>query len=350
MLPPRSGKILQSIIEEYVTKAVPVPSHDITDNYNLGVSPATVRNEMAYLEQEGYVVRPHHSAGSVPTDKGYRYYVESLKRVGLPLAERRLISHLFHQVKAAQEEWLNLAVTLVSRLAQNVAVAALPRPADSRFKHLELVALEDMLALLVLVLHGARVKQQLISFGQPMAQVDLAVMANRLNEAYGGLSGTQILAKELMLSVTETQMTEAIVRTMQAEDEQAYDKPYLEGLYFMLNQPEFAHSQRMLALVELVEQRNLLKVVVPPVVSGQGVQVIIGRENQSEAIHDFSVVISRYGLPEEAVGTIVVIGPTRMPYTRTISTVEYMSSVLSELVAELYGRRPPVEFMPPGNN
>ncbi|MFH1002718.1 MAG: heat-inducible transcriptional repressor HrcA, partial [Chloroflexota bacterium] len=293
MLPPRSSKILQSIVEEYVTKAVPVPSHDITENYNLGVSPATVRNEMAYLEQEGYIFRPHHSAGSVPSDKGYRYYVESIKRVALPLPERRLISHLFHQVEAAQEEWLNLAVTLASRLAHNVAVAALPRPADSRFKHLELVALEDVLALLVLILHGARVKQQLINFDQPLPQAEMTAMANRLNEAYRGLNATQILAKEVMLSVTETQLTEAIVRVMQAEDEQAYDKPYLEGLYFMLNQPEFAHSQRMLALVELVEQRNLLKVVVPPMVSGPGVQVIIGRENQSEAIHDFSVVISR---------------------------------------------------------
>ena len=125
---------------------------------------------------------------------------------------------------------------------------------------------------------------------------------------------------------------------MQAEDEQEYEEPYLDGLHFMLSQPEFAHSQRMLALMELVEQRNLLRTIIPHKLGYRGVQVIIGRENEAEAIQDYSVVIGRYGLPDEAVGTLGVVGPTRMPYARTISTVAYLSYLLSEMVAGLYGR------------
>jgi heat-inducible transcriptional repressor len=128
---------------------------------------------------------------------------------------------------------------------------------------------------------------------------------------------------------------------MQTEDKQEFDEPHLDGLHFMLNQPEFAHSQRLLTLMELIEHRNLLRAIIPPELPQQGVQVVIGKENRTEVIQDYSVVISRYGLSEEAIGTIGIVGPTRMPYARAISTVGYLSSLLSELVAELYGREKP---------
>ncbi|GAI59221.1 unnamed protein product [marine sediment metagenome] len=127
-----------------------------------------------------------------------------------------------------------------------------------------------------------------------------------------------------------------------AEDEQEYEEPYLDGLHFMINQPEFALSHRVLALMELIEQRNLLKAIIPPKLASHGVQIIIGKENKAEVIHDYSVVISQYGLLQEAVGTIGVVGPTRMPYARAISTVDYLSSVLSRLVTELYERETPI--------
>jgi heat-inducible transcriptional repressor len=130
---------------------------------------------------------------------------------------------------------------------------------------------------------------------------------------------------------------------MRAEDEQEYEEPYLDGLHFILNQPEFAHSHRMLNLMELVEHRHLLRSIVPSGFTNQGVQVVIGKENRAEVIHDYSVVISQYGTLQEAVGTIGVVGPTRMPYARAISTVDYLSSVLSRLVTELYGRETPIE-------
>ena len=341
MLSHRTETILKSIVGQYITKATPVPSQSIINDYELGVSAATIRNEMAYLEQEGYINRPHPSAGSIPSDKGYRYYVESLTDIKLPLAEQCLIGHLFHQIERELGEWLSLAATLIAQLAQNMAVVTMPKPVGCQFKHLELVALQDSLALAVLILRGARIKQQLVTFDQVISQPELTVITYKLNAAYSGLTSTQILAKNIDLSPTEQQLTDCLIKIMQAEDEQEYEEPYLNGWHLMLNQPEFVRSRRMLALMELVEHRNLLSTIVPHELPSQGVQVIIGKENKAEVIHDFSVVISQYGLPEEAIGTISVIGPTRMPYARAISAISYLSSVLSRLVAELYARETP---------
>jgi len=340
MLSPRTEKVLKSIVGQYIVRATPVPSQSIIKDYELKVSPATIRNEMAYLEQEGFITRCHPSAGSIPSDKGYRYYVESLSDIELPSAEQRLIRHLFHQVEKEVEEWLRLTAKLLAQLVQNMAIVTMPKPANCQFKHLELIALQDSLTLIVLILHGAKVKQQLISFDQVMPQPKLTAIANKLNAAYSGLTSSQILATGIKLSPIEQQLTDCLLKMIQAEDEQEHEEPYLDGLHFMLNQPEFAHNQRMLPLMELVDHRNLLRIIAPPRLTSHGVQVVIGKENKAEVIQDYSVVISQYGLAKKAAGTIGVIGPTRMPYARAISTVSYLSSVLSGLVAELYGSEP----------
>jgi len=338
MLPYRTGRVLNTIVEHYIVNTVPVPSQRIARDQEMGVSPATIRNEMAYLEQEGYLIRPHTSAGCIPSDKGYRYYVESLENITLPSAEQRLISHLFHQVEQEVEKWLSLAASLLAQMVHNMAVISLPKPADCRLKHIELVALQDSLALVVIVLHGARVKQRLITFEQAVYQPRLTAISNNLNTAYSGLTGRQILEKDIELSAIEQQITDYLVEIMQAEDRQEYEEPYLDGLHFMLNQPEFAHSDRVGSLMELVEHRSLLKAIMPAESGRRAVHVIIGKENREESIQEYSVVISHYGLPGEATGTIGVVGPTRMPYSHTITTVDYLSSVLSELISGLYRR------------
>ncbi len=350
MLSARTETILKSIVGQYITKARPVPSQSITDDQELEVSAATIRNEMAYLEQEGYITRSHPSAGSIPSDKGYRRYVESLGNIKLPLAEQRLVSHIFHQIEAELDEWLNLATTLIAQMVQNTVVVTIPRPKACQLKHLELVSLQDRMALIILVLSSIKVRQQLITFDQIVSQAELTAIANKLTVAYSGLSGSQILAKASGPSSKEQQTTDCLVNLMEAEDEREHEEHYLDGLHFMLNQPEFAYERRALSLIELVEQRNLIKRIMPPELTDDRVQVIIGSENKAEAIHDYSVVISQYGLPEEAIGTICVIGPTRMPYAHTMATVDYLSLVLSGLAAKLYGREIPPELDPNTTN
>jgi heat-inducible transcriptional repressor len=340
MISPRAQTILKSIVGQYIAKATPVPSHSITQDSELNVSSATIRNEMMLLEQEGYITRPHTSAGSVPLDKGYRSYVSTLGEVRFPIDEQRLVNHLFHQVEQEISGWLNLAATLTAQMVQNVAVVTVPSTESCTFKHLELVSLQDNMALVVFVLQGAKVRQKLVNFDQPVTQAELTVLSAKLNERYSGLTSKQIKALKEKLTDTEKLINDCILKLMETEDKQEYEEPYLDGLHFTLNQPELARNHVLSqALTELIEQRNLVKNILPSGLRSRGVEVIIGSENDADSIKDYSVVISQYGLPEEAEGTVFVIGPTRMPYGRTIATVGYISDVLSRLVSRLYGRR-----------
>jgi heat-inducible transcriptional repressor len=333
----RSGKILNYIVGQYINRVVPVPSQVVADEANLGVSPATIRNEMALLEREGYLIRPHTSAGCIPSDKGYRHYVGSIENVDLPHEEQRLISHTFHQVEKDVEAWVSLTATLLAKLVQNVAVVSFPKSTDCKLKHMELIAVQGARVLAIVVLEGAKVKEKLITFDEDVSQPALTVISSKLNSEYNGATARQISEKKLELTPLEKQATDFLVEIMKSEDSQEYQEPYLDGWHFILNQPEFAHSDRMGMLMELVENRGLLKVIVPARLSPHGVQVIIGKENKDAAIQNCSVVICQYGLPEEATGAIAVVGPTRMHYLRTIPTVYYLSSVLGQLVSGLYG-------------
>ncbi|MFH0941565.1 MAG: heat-inducible transcriptional repressor HrcA [Chloroflexota bacterium] len=338
MLSPRADRVLKSIIDKYITRAQPVPSQSLIGEFELEVSSATIRNEVARLEQDGYVTRPHLSAGSIPSDKGYRYYVASLKEVELPMSEQRLISHLFHQVEDDLEAWLRLSATMLARLLGNMAVVSLPRPPNCRLMMVEMVAIQENLVLMVLILYGGRIREQLVNFESPVSQPELSAIAGKLSQHYGGLTSQQILDKKAELSPAEEPAVSVIARTMQTEDAQAYQEPYLDGLHLMLSQPEFTLSQRVRGLLELIEHRSLLKAIVPPRPAGKTLQVIIGRENLAETFQDYSVVIGCYGLREGAVGNLAVVGPTRMAYAHAIAAVSYLTSVLSELVTELYGK------------
>ncbi len=347
MLSQRSETILKSIVAQYIVKAVPVSSGSITGDSELNVSSATIRNEMVRLEKEGYIIRPHHSSGSVPLDKGYRIYVDTLADIKLPAAEQRMINHLFHQVEGELDGWLNLAATLLSQMVQNVALVTKPKTDSCHLKHLEVIILQDSLALLIMVFQGAKVRQQLAEFEGDITQQELQSTAGKLNEVFAGLTRSEIAKKTEELSPVEKKIIDNLLKEMEAEDNRQYVESYLDGLHYTLNQPELAHNHgQALNLMELVEQRHLVKSIIPSKIKGPGVQVVIGKENETESVHDYSVVISQYGLPGEATGTISVVGPTRMQYARTIATVGYLSLVLNLLVAKLYGKEIPVEFVP----
>jgi heat-inducible transcriptional repressor len=340
MLNPRSETILSSIIRQYIERAMPVSSTSVATECGLDVCSATVRNEMMRLEEEGYILKPHHSAGSVPSDKGYRYYVESIKHAQLPVTEQLLINHLFHQVEKEMENWLSLAAGLVSQRVHNVAVVTQPKQTSGKYHHLELVTLQENLALAVIIMRGARVRQQLVSFDAPITQFELVAISGKLNESFDGQTRSQIENSGLALSEAEKKVQAAILKMMQAEDQQSNEEPYLDGLNYLLEQPEFVKSQRAHSLMELVEKRQLGKMLGDEEFDGKEIKVYIGGENREESIRDYSVVLGSYGLPNEVRGTLGVIGPTRMNYEKTIAAVRYLSLVMSALVAELYGREP----------
>jgi heat-inducible transcriptional repressor len=337
MLRPREELILSSIIRQYISRAAPISSSSVLDECGLDVSAATVRNDVARLEEEGYILRPHHAAGSMPSDKGYRHYVGALKGIELPIEEQFLINHLFHQVEDKLEEWLNLAVTLLAQQVKNVAIVTTPRPSSDKFKHMELVSIQPNLALAVVVLHGAKVRQQLVSFEEPATQEALTHMASRLNKIFSAQTSAQIEARIASLNESDKRVGEHVLHMLQAEDAQSGQGMFLEGWHFLMDQPEFNQGSRLMNLISLAEQKRLPELMHQPM---HGVHVVIGHENQEEAVQDCSLVIGSYGLPDEPLGTIAVVGPTRMQYERTIAVISYVSSLISLLVTELYGVAP----------
>lgn len=336
----RTAAILSSITRQYIARAMPVSSASVATDCGLDISSATIRNEMVTLENEGYIIRPHYAAGSIPSDKGYRFYVENLSYIELPLEEQRLISHLFHQVEENLEQWLSLAVTLLAQRVQNIAIMTSPKPPSCRFKHMELVSLQEHLALAVVVLRGATVRQQLVNFEHPIKQEELRAIADKMVKNCAGLSALQIAEKKMELSQGEQRVIDCIIKLMRAEDERSHEDSYIDGMHYLMNQPEFNSSNQLLNLISLVEQRKLIEAMMANKLNEYGVQVIIGKENRAESIQNLSVVMSHYGIPDEAVGTIGVVGPTRMHYARTISAIGFMSSMMSKLISDLYGKEP----------
>ncbi len=331
----RREAILKMIIQGYIVTAKSVASGAIAYDYGLKASPATIRNDVAYLEKEGYVTRLHPSAGTIPTDKAYRYYVESTSRdVEISLAEQYLISALFQEATAEVEQWLRLAASLLANFVQNVAVVTQPKAAQCRFKHLDLVTVHDFLALLILVLSEARVRQKFLSFDNKITQDELTNLATKLNCNYAEMTSDEILAWKPDLSSQEKQVTACITDMMTTENKLGLGRPYLEGLHLMLSQPEFVNSPRALNLLGVFEKEDWLESMCRPELDEREVKVIIGQENPDEALQDLSLIIGEYGIQNKARGIVGVIGPKRMNYTRAISSVNCLTSLLSKSVAE----------------
>jgi heat-inducible transcriptional repressor len=331
----RRQTVLRAIIEDYITRALPVASNAILEKYGLKVSPATIRNDTAYLEREGYVIHPHHSAGSIPTDKAYRYYVELIgEEVELPRVEEYLIHQISQEAKEELEQWLRTVAALLARLVHNLVVITTPKAVRCRFKHLDLVALQDFMALLIVVLREAKVRRQVLSFGRKVNQDELTRLANKLTAAYGGMTGSEISAGREGLSSEERQLSESLVEIMAAEDRLEYGAPYLEGLRLLLGQPEFAGSPRILGILEVLEGEDWLRSISCQESGRVGVKVVIGEENPEPALQDLSLIASQYGLLDKAMGIVGVIGPKRMDYAKAISSLNCLSTLLSSSVAE----------------
>lgn len=337
MLTERRAQLLSLIIREYVDTATPVGSETMVRKYVLPFSSATIRNEMARLEEEGYISHPHTSAGRLPLDKGYRYYVEVLmEERDLPWDVKQTIRHQFHQAGRDEEEWIQLAAAVLARAVENAAVVTMPRSAESRLKRVELVGIQDTSALLVIVLHHARVKQQVLLFPQPAEQDELTAISNRINELFAGHSAGEIARSHAQLTHLEWHVVNAVREIIEAADRGGYDEAHLDGVRNVLKKPELASSEKMLGMIELLEQRNLTRLIPFRQISREGITVMIGAENEADVMRDYSIVVSPYGSPGGVTGAMAVVGPTRMHYPETISTVRFVAALMSEMLSTFY--------------
>jgi heat-inducible transcriptional repressor len=334
----RRKELLKVIVKEYIATAVPVASESVLKHHHLKVSSATIRNDMVALEQEGYISRPHTSAGCIPLDKGYRFYVQTLSQnLSLNPEEQSLIKDSFQSIEEEVDRWLKLSAVLIAKFAGNAALVTFPKSNRNRFKHIELVALHDFLALLILVLGESSLKQQFLTFKAPVNQDELTTLANKLNAVYGGFTSSEIRTKKLTGSSIETRVSDIILDIMSTEDDIDYGQLYLEGLRLILSQPEFTKRENMLRVIELLENRkDWLTQIILRKNPAKKIQVYIGEESQSEELKDLSLVLGQYGIPQKIRGAIGVIGPTRMDYRRAISAVGYVSNLLSLLLSDGY--------------
>jgi heat-inducible transcriptional repressor len=337
MLTERRARILQFVIREYIDSAVPVGSETLARKYGLRVSPATIRHEMVSLEDEGYLTQPHTSAGRIPSDKGYRYYVESLmEEEDLPEEIQRTIRHQFYQVGGSLQDWAKLAAAVIARWAGNLALVTAPHAPRARLRWLELVEMRPGVVLLVAVLRDGRVQQQTIPITGELSQEDLTVIAQRLSALLGGLSAAQAQREAPSLPPFEEEVRQAVVRILEAEDASSYAPAYLEGLRAMLSQPEFARAETMLGFLDLLDEESLPRLIPFHQAAPGGVAVIIGGENPQDAMRQCSLVVARYGRPASAFGGLGVLGPTRLSYDRATSIVRYMRALLGELLSLYY--------------
>lgn len=342
----RQRAILRAVVEDYVMTAVPVGSKSLVSRYRLDVSPATVRSAMAELEQLGLLTHPHTSAGRVPSDLGYRLYVESLMREAeLDVTDRLMIRHQFSQVQLTSNEWLRLAAAVLATSTRSVSVVTPARSRRARFGHLQLVALADGTRLLVFVLADGNVVQRRLDRhalerelpDEAIDQSALDQVAAQLNADLANLSGPQVRRRIDKLPPLAARIAATVVGLLEEADSVVVEEIFTDGIVNVLEQPEFAEGSKLRPILEVLQRSDFLEQLVPVLTRSGGVHVIIGRENTNDAMHEVSLVFAPYGAPDRALGLLGVLGPTRMPYPRAIPTVRYLSTLMNELINAQYG-------------
>ena len=334
----RQQAILRLIVHEYVATGRAVGSKALTERHAVGFSPATIRNEMADLEAAGYVQHLHTSGGRVPTDRGYRYFVHHLLGdVELPSSEQIMIRHQFRQVELQLEQWMELAATVLAETAGNVSVVTAPRSATPRLRHFELIALQPRLGLLILVTADSSVRQVMVHWPEEAEQETLSRLADALVLDVRGLTADEVAARAEGANGLARFVLDQLAAALRGLDAAERTEVRHSGIENILAQPEFSGAAAdAQALLGLLRGGAFLGALLPRLDAGPEVQVFIGDENPAGELRRFGVVVSTYGIDGEVTGVLGVLGPTRMAYGRSISSVRYMARLMSDLMADLY--------------
>jgi len=336
----RQKLILALVIRDYIETAQPVGSARLVQHFNLDFSSATVRNDMVALTELGYLRQPHTSAGRVPSEEGYRFFVRQLMgHTDLPANTKRTIAHQFYQAGHDVDRWMRLAASVLAHHSQAASLVTAPHTEQARFKHLELIGTQGRQVLMVLVFSGGDVRQQMLSLAEPVVQDRLSSAAAHINLVAQSLTLEGISSLAGQFDALEQDVLKLIVEDMRRSQKVLAGEVYRDGLSHVLTEPEFGEVEVARNALRILEERSLLEDLLSRTVLTDnvgGVQVLIGGEGTWEELRDCSMVLARYGVPGIATGTLGVLGPIRMAYGQTISTVRYVAGLLSELVVDLH--------------
>ncbi|MDL1911490.1 heat-inducible transcription repressor HrcA [Chloroflexi bacterium CFX6] len=332
----RQKTLLLLIIRDHIESAQPIGSKRLADHYHLKLSSATIRNEMAALTEMGYLRQPHTSAGRVPTEAGYRYFVsQMMDQAVLPESVQRTISHQFYQSGSNVGQWMTLAASILAHQSQGVSVVTAPHAEQVRFKHLELISTQGRQILMVLVFAGGEVNQQILTLTEPVSQERLSQTAARLNGLLAGLAVNDISSLPAPPDSLDRDILTLVVRDMRRSASRASGEIYTDGLTNVLTEPEFTETEEARRALKIFGEPSTLKDLLDRTsTSGDvgGLQVLIGGEGVWEELRQCSMVVARYGVPGLATGTLGVLGPMRMSYARAIPAVRYVAGLLSDMV------------------
>jgi heat-inducible transcriptional repressor len=285
---------------------------------------------MAALEEAGLIAQPHTSAGRVPTDRGYRYFVELLRQEERDLApaERRTLRQQFNQLAASGTDSTHLGASLLARALRSAAVATRPAATHTRVRRIELVPLEDDLVLVTVLMQSGGVRQVVHRTESVLPREEMTRLSNELSEKLADKTAGQVRRAMKSLGELSRPFASAAARLLQQAQEQAFAAVSLDGLAQLLSQPEFAQSQKLRPILEVLEQQPLLARFLAESLASPGVQVIIGAENRLEQMREASLVLTRYGSDEDAWGVVGVLGPTRLPYWRAVPMVRFIAELM----------------------
>jgi heat-inducible transcriptional repressor len=338
MLDARKKAILYVVVQEYILTAELVSSQKLVEKYQLGVSSATIRNELAKLEEMGYLRQPHTSAGRIPTDAAYRYYVDcTSNKPGLTGKEEKSIIEMFSVLDREMEGLLQETTKTLSELTSQVSVVLAPPYKASKLKHIDMVILSPRYTLLVLITDRGQVLKRKLAINLDGISVDQ--IEYYLNEKLQGLGPNEISRIKETIVFPNHKVTniiqgiaDEIVDVLMSEGR---DRVYLSGTDSIFSQPEFDNLQKIQALLNSLEEGYRLLQWLEDTYRSEKVLVRIGSENIDQEIQDCSLVAASYRVDGEALGTIGIIGPTRMNYARAISAVAFIADNLSRTLKEL---------------
>jgi len=336
----RARKILTAIIREYVDAAEPVGSRRLARRYGFDLSPATIRNVMADLEEMGYLLQPHTSAGRIPTDTAFRYYVDSVLDVkDLTQRERERIRRNYHPARRGIVETLQETCRLLSTASNYLGLAITPEASNMRFRHIQFIRLAPYKVLAIFVATSGIIQNKALDIDEDFSQEYLDKITRYLSEILSGLTlvevRNRIIEEMNKEKVTYDRLMEKALKLGEralAETEER--ELFVEGRVRIFDAPEFSNIEKMKGLLSALEEKGFLLKLLDQSMRTPGVQIIIGSEFDHREMGDCTLIAATYGMPGSSRGTLGVIGPMRMNYSRVIPLVGYTARLLTENFAE----------------
>lgn len=341
----REKQILRAVVQCYVTTAEPVGSRTIVKRFDMHLSPATVRNVMADLEDSGFLQQVHTSSGRVPTDRGYRYFVDYLMRVQeLTLAERARIERELSQRLSDSDEVMRQTSQLLALITYQTGIVAVPEGGEAEIRNIEVMAIGQNRAAVIIVDSYGRAHTMMVAVDEPLDPAEVPCLNRFLNEHLRSMTIDQMGASlhTVMRSVLDDQrrLAERALRLVSLLPAERPVQLYLEGAAQLFEQPEFKDIERVREVFGILEERNSLARLLRAGIAASattGASVVIGSEMNEPGLKEISVVASPYQVGNRPAGVLGVLGPRRMPYSRLTAVVDYTASMLSRLLTRLAG-------------